>query len=89
MKREILYKCVSVSSLVGKEQNNALREVFISAIETTISIVLYKYVATCFDKLRGRPQATPYTKPKLQLQISFWVRIRYRSYCCTVRIDKI
>jgi len=46
MKREILYKCFSVSSLVSKEQYSALHEVVICAFETTICEVLCKYVAT-------------------------------------------
>jgi hypothetical protein len=35
------------------------------AVDTTSCITLYKYVATCFDKLRGHPQATRAHKPKI------------------------
>ena len=101
MKREILCKWFSGSSLVREEQHNALHEVVISAIKTTICMVLYKYVATCFDQLHGHPQATRAHKTQVKLQISFWVRVRYkyryryryicryRIYCCTVHINKI
>jgi len=67
MKREILYKYFGVSSLVSKEHNNALREVVICAVGTAVCVVLYKYVATCFDQLHGHPQATRAHKTKVKI----------------------
>ena len=89
MKREILYKCFGVSSLVSKEQNNALHEVVICASEKLLVLYFINirlHVSTSYMVIL-RPLL--HIKPKLQLQISFWVRMRYRSYCCTVSINKI
>jgi hypothetical protein len=67
MKREILYKCFDVSSLVSKQHNNALHEVVICAVGTAVCVVLYKYVATGFDQLHGHPQATRAHKTKVTI----------------------
>ena len=58
------------------------RKRFIYAIDitncTTDYIIFYKYVATCFDQLKGHPQAI--RTQKLKLQVLFWVKIRSQSY---------
>ena len=78
MKSEILYKYFIISSLISTEQNNTLHNVVIFAIGATSYIVLYKYVATCFDQLRGHPQENCAHKTKIIIANSIWATMRFQ-----------
>jgi len=53
---------------------------------TTNCIILYKYVATCFDQLRGHPQATRAHQTKITTENFL---LSQNEICHRVHLDTI